>query len=83
MELDFVIHPMVQQAQGILRIFERYQTFFRPLCPQYLETRIDVVPKLIAEVHARSHRWTLGLNIPEGGNCQDAGCGNVSDIFLC
>ena len=49
--------------------------------PTYLETRIDVVPKLIAEVHARAHRWTLGLNIPEGGNCQDAGCGNVSDIF--
>ena len=51
----------------------------------YLETRVDVVAKLTAElVHIRSHCWTLGLNIPEGGDCQDAGGGNVSsDIFLC
>ena len=50
-----------------------------------LETRIDVVTKLTAElVHTRSHCRTLGLNIPEGGDCQDAGGGNVSsDIFLC
>ena len=50
-----------------------------------LETCVDVVTKLTAKlVHTRSHRWTLGLNIPEGGDCQDAGNGDVSsDIFLC
>ena len=47
----------------------------------YLETGVDVVPKLAAQVHARPHRWTLRLNIPEGGRGQDAGGGNVFEHF--
>ena len=47
----------------------------------YLETGVDVVPKLAAQVHARPHRWTLRLNIPEGGRGQDAGGGNVLEHF--
>ena len=48
----------------------------------YLETGVDVVPKLAAQVHARPHRWTLRLNIPEGGRGQDAGGGNVFEHFM-
>jgi len=62
-ELDFVIHPMVQQTQGVLK------------------TGVDVVAELAADVHARSHRWALGLNIPGEGDCQDEGGGNVSTFY--
>ena len=52
-------------------------SFFSQICLDKLgnlETRIDVVAKLTAElVHTRAHCRTLGLNIPEGGDCQDGG----------
>ena len=47
----------------------------------YLETGVDVVPKLAAQVHARPHRWALGLNIPGEGDCQDEGGENVSTFY--
>ena len=47
-ELDFVIHPMVQQAQGILRIFERYYILFhkvfRQLCLPTLRLALMLSP---------------------------------------
>ena len=65
-------------------MYTSYIKYQSVLIKLYLETGVDVVPKLAAEVHARPHRWTLRLNIPEGGRGQDAGGGNVSsDIFLC
>ena len=47
----------------------------------HLEAGVDVVAELAADVHARSHRWALGLNIPGGGDCQDKGGGNVSTFY--
>ena len=34
----------------------------------YLKTSVDVVTKLVSQVHAGAHRWTLCLYIPEEGH---------------
>ena len=34
----------------------------------YLKTSVDVVTKLVSQVHAWAHRWTLGLYISEEGH---------------
>lgn len=33
-----------------------------------LKTSVDVVTKLVSQVHAGAHCWTLGLYIPEEGH---------------
>ena len=49
----------------------------------YLKTSVDVVTKLVSQVHAGAHRWTLGLYISEEGHRKVEGGEVFSYTFLC